>query len=153
MTKSARIVVAVIATAIVVIAVANPAGADPPRPTDYRSQVLGVSPPTDAISIQVVGGDSFLELTVHHGEVFVLGYRGEPYLWFAQGGSVFENQRSPATVLNADRTNKARQVECSRTMNRESKTRYPHKHVSGQSDRLPVFRTSCGVERRAAGQP
>ncbi len=83
---------------------AAPAAADPAGPTDYRSEVLDVDPPSDAVTFRFIGGDSFLELTVEPGhEVFVSGYRGEPYLRFRADGTVWENERSPATVLNEDR--------------------------------------------------
>jgi hypothetical protein len=80
------------------------AGADPPGPTDYRTEVVAVTPATDAISVGVVGGDAFLTLTVEHGvEVEVVGYRGEPYLRFGADGSVFENRRSPTYAANRSR--------------------------------------------------
>lgn len=82
----------------------SPAGADPPGPTDYRSEVIAVEPPTESIDLRFIGGDSFIELTVTSGhEVIVAGYQGEPYLRFGADGAVEENRRSPATVLNDDR--------------------------------------------------
>ena len=33
----------------------------------------------------------------------MIGYQGEPYLWFRPDGTVAENQRSPSTFLNASR--------------------------------------------------
>lgn len=84
-----------------------PAGvvlADPAGPTDYRSEISGIDPPTPAIAVDVLGGDSFLQLTVDRGSlVEVVGYRGEPYLRFLPDGTVLENQRSPTTYLNQDR--------------------------------------------------
>src|SRR5690606_682829 len=54
--------------------------------------------------VDVVGGDSFLRLRAEPGtEVVVLGYEGEPYLRYLPDGSVEENRRSPATVLNRTR--------------------------------------------------
>lgn len=80
------------------------ASADPAGPTDYRSEVLSVDPPSANVSLAVLGGDSFLELTVEPGtEVVVVGYRGEEYLWFRPDGTVLENQNSPSTYLNAER--------------------------------------------------
>lgn len=82
----------------------SPAFADPAGPTDYLSEVTEIAPPTDEIEIDVIGGDSFVELTVEPGtEVLVLGYRGEPYLRFDPDGSIWENRRSPATYLNEER--------------------------------------------------
>jgi hypothetical protein len=84
-----------------------PAGvvlADPAGPTDYRSEISAVDPPTPEISLAVLGGDSFVQLTVDAGtEAVVIGYRGEPYLWFRPDGRVLENTLSPSTYLNAER--------------------------------------------------
>ncbi len=91
----------------VIVATIIPAGtvlADPAGPTDYRSEIIAVNPPTPEISVVVLGGDSFVELTVDPGsEVVVIGYRGEPYLWFQPDGTVLENTLSPSTYLNVER--------------------------------------------------
>ena len=97
----------VVAVAVTVLAALVPAGAaraDPAGPTDFETRVVAVTPPTDAIDVDVIGGDSFLQLTVAPGnEVVVEGYQQEPYLRFRADGVVEENQRSPATYLNASR--------------------------------------------------
>ncbi len=99
-----RLIVGVLAGLGLAGAVASPALADPPGPTDYQSEVRSVDPATPAIEVGVIGGDSFLELRVEPGvEAMVIGYQGEDYLWFRPDGSVLENQNSPATYLNADR--------------------------------------------------
>ncbi len=86
------------------IMLTSPAYADPPGPTDYQSEIVSVQPPTSTIETSIVGGDSFFELTVAPGtEVFVVGYQGEDTLWFRTDGTVWENQNSPTTYLNADR--------------------------------------------------
>lgn len=78
--------------------------ADPAGPTDYRSEVTWIDPPTSTISARIVGGDAFVELTVEAGtQVTVIGYAGEPYLLFDLGGQIFENRRSPATYYNRER--------------------------------------------------
>jgi hypothetical protein len=88
----------------VVVPLAGPAGADPPRPSDYRSTVTGVTPATDAVELSVIGGDAFLRLRVEPGhEALVLGYQDEPYLRFRADGTVQENLNSPATYTNSDR--------------------------------------------------
>jgi hypothetical protein len=98
-----RIAAATVAT----LAVLGPAGtarADAATPTDYRTTVVAVTPPTDTIAVDVIGGDAFLELTADPGtNVVVLGYQGEPYLRFRADGAVMENQRSPTTYLNESR--------------------------------------------------
>jgi hypothetical protein len=96
---------AVVATVTLVALVrADPAGADPPVPTDYRSTVNGIEPAADGVHAEVVGGDAFLELRVDHGlQVVVTGYQGEPYLLFRPDGSVQRNRRSPATYVNDSR--------------------------------------------------
>jgi hypothetical protein len=78
--------------------------ADPAGPTDYQTEIIGIDPDVDGISLAVIGGDSFVELTVDPGvEVMVLGYRGEDYLRFDADGTVHQNERSPSRWLNDDR--------------------------------------------------
>jgi hypothetical protein len=83
---------------------AAPAGADPARPTDHRSEVVDVAPPVDGLEVRVVGGDAFLELRAPAGAVVLVpGYQAEPYLRFDPDGTVHENRRSPTAYLNQDR--------------------------------------------------
>ncbi len=83
---------------------ADPALADAPGPTDYLSEVVAIEPANDAISLRMIGGDSFIELVVTEGHVVeVIGYRGEPYLRFESDGTVLENQFSPTKYLNEER--------------------------------------------------
>jgi hypothetical protein len=83
---------------------AGPAGADPAEPGDYSSEVTAIDPDVGGFSIDVSGGDAFLEVSVEDGhEVIVLGYDDEPYLRFAEDGTVERNRNSPATYLNDDR--------------------------------------------------
>ncbi|MEZ5343710.1 MAG: hypothetical protein R2706_20425 [Acidimicrobiales bacterium] len=92
-----------LALALLVL-IASPAAADAPGPTDYLSEVVSVDPPTDVVSLQILGGDSFLELVVAEGHaVDVIGYRGERYLRFEADGTVLENQNSPSKYLNEER--------------------------------------------------
>jgi hypothetical protein len=97
----------VVAMAIGVLAVLGPAGvafADPAGPTDYGSQITSITPAVPGITAEIVGGDSFLRIVVEPGnEVVVTGYAQEPYLHVDPAGVVEENQRSPATYLNASR--------------------------------------------------
>jgi hypothetical protein len=56
------------------------------------------------MAIEIVGGDSFLHLSVQPGhEVIVSGYDGEPYLRVSPDGVVEQNKRSPAVKLNTSR--------------------------------------------------
>ena len=81
-----------------------PASADAAGPTNYESSVTAVEPPVAGIEVEIIGGDSFLLLTVEGSTtVEVVGYRGEPYLRFMPGGIVEQNDRSPTTYLNEDR--------------------------------------------------
>lgn len=99
-----RVAPAVAAGAVVVMAPVGIAGADPPVPTDYETVVLGIEPQSPSIEVAVIGGDSFLQLTVAQGtEVVVLGYDAEPYLRFSADGIVEENRQSPTLALNEDR--------------------------------------------------
>lgn len=87
-----------------VVLLAAPAAADPPGPGDYSSEVTAIDPPVDTISIEVVGGDSFLVLRVDPGtEVVVIGYDDEPFVRVQADGIVERNLSSTATYLNDDR--------------------------------------------------
>ncbi len=112
MTAGRRIIrvvrrVSLLATVLAVLGLVAPGGvahADPAEPTDYRSQVVAVEPPTDSIEVAIVGGDSFVELTVAPGtEVTVIGYQSEPFLRFLPDGTVERNERSPSVYLSLDR--------------------------------------------------
>lgn len=99
-----RAITAAVLTLVALVLAAEPAAADPVRPTDYRSTVDRVTPDAPGIDVDIVGGDSFVHLTVEPGhEVVVLGYEDEPYLQVRADGQVFENLRSPARALNEDR--------------------------------------------------
>ena len=99
-----RSIVAVLFGVVLAATIATPAFADPAGPTDYRSEVVSVDPPTDTIDVQIIGGDSFVQLTAAPGtDVIVVGYRGEPYLWFQPDGTVSENRNAPTTYQNASR--------------------------------------------------
>jgi len=100
--------VAVVAGVAVVLAPAGVVGADPPGPTDYETVVVGIEPATPTITVEMIGGDSFAQLTVQRGiEAVVLGYSDEPYLRFRTDGTVEENRLSPAVAQNRDRYGEA----------------------------------------------
>ena len=95
-------------TMMVVIMVASPAAADPADPTDYQTDIVAVDPPTPSITVESIGGDSFIRLTVASGhQVEVIGYQGEPYLRFGPDGVVEQNENSPSRWLNDDRYGEA----------------------------------------------
>lgn len=89
------------------LGVAVPAGvarADAAGPTDYESVVVSVEPVTPAIAVDIIGGDSFVRLTVEPGnEVVVTGYFDEQYLRFRADGTVEQNRRSPSVQMNESR--------------------------------------------------
>lgn len=86
------------------VAIAPPAHADAPGPTDYVTTITGLEPPISGIELEVIGGDSFILMRVDEGfDVVVLGYQSEPYLWFRPDGQVLENRASPATWANENR--------------------------------------------------
>lgn len=106
-----RLLTMVAAAAALALVCAPPAGADPAKPGNYRSVVDWVTPPTKAMTVQVVGGDGFLEIEVVRGHtVAVPGYTGEPWLRVLADGRVQENQRSPATFINQSRYGSASTV-------------------------------------------
>jgi hypothetical protein len=70
------------------------------RPTNYRTDVTGISPPAPGLQVRVREAGDKLELTNTSGrEVLVLGYSQEPYLRVGPDG-VFENRRSPTSWAN-----------------------------------------------------
>jgi hypothetical protein len=69
----------------------------------FRSKVTRLTPAVSGLSVKVVDYDDRLELRNETGEpLVILGYEGEPYLAFRDGG-VYRNAHSPATYLNDDR--------------------------------------------------
>ena len=91
-------------TSAVLVFGASPASADPAKPTNYESIISSVVPPVSGLEADVVGGDSFMSVSVHGvDEVIVLGYENESYLRFATDGTVEENIHSPAVALNQSR--------------------------------------------------
>ena len=99
-----RSAVALVIFGLVGLASAGTVSADPAGPTDYQSEILSIDPPTSAVTFEVIGGDSFIQLTVDpESEVVVVGYFGEPYLQFLPGGMVQENRNSPTTYQNEER--------------------------------------------------
>ncbi len=89
-----------------VIASATPASAhalDGAGPTNFRTRIKTLEPPTPGIEVNAVEAGSRIELkNVSDTEVVVIGYAKEPYLRVGPDG-VFENTRSPATYLNSSR--------------------------------------------------
>lgn len=99
-----RALVAAVAAVVGVLAVGGVAHADPAGPTDYRTTVVSIAPETPAVAVDIIGGDSFVQLTVTPGtEVLVTGYRGEPFLRFLADGTVEENDRSPTVYESRER--------------------------------------------------
>lgn len=100
-----RWLVAIGLAGLLSVLTAGPAAADPPGPTNYRAEVVGIDPPTDAVEAEVLGGDSFLRLTVAEGhEALLRGYDGEEqYLRFAPDGEVHVNLRAEAHYQNQSR--------------------------------------------------
>lgn len=88
---------------LLVLFVATPAAADPATPTNYRSEIIAIDP-GGSLSAEIIGGDAFVRVTTNTGtDLVVLGYEGEPSIWFAPDGTVSVNTRSPSTYLNDDR--------------------------------------------------
>lgn len=99
-----RIAVAAILAALWLVVMAPAVSADPPGPTNFKSEVAEVDPPQAGIDIEIVGGDSFLLLRASEGlTVEVIGYQGEPYLRYLPDGTVEENAASPSKYLNEER--------------------------------------------------
>lgn len=109
--RAARLAVAAALVLVLLAAGAGTAGADPARPTDFRSRVLSVDPPLPSgVELRVVGGDAFLELTVAEGHTVVVpdyasgdDTEPRPYLRFRADGTVEVNDRSAAVSANESR--------------------------------------------------
>lgn len=102
--RARQLVVAAVLAVLGTVAPALPAAADPPGPTDYRSEVAAITPAVEGVEVSVAGGDGFLVLEVDEGhEVAVPGYSGEPYLRVSADGTVEENTASAAWYLNQER--------------------------------------------------
>jgi hypothetical protein len=96
---------ALVALALVVVDAAPAAAhtASGPRPTNYRTRIVSISPSIPGVTVRVVDLGNRLELTNPTAtDVIVLGYYAEPYLRVGPAG-VYENLRSPATYLNRTR--------------------------------------------------
>ncbi len=99
-----RWVAAIAVLVAVMLMTASPAAADPAGPTDYRSEIVSVDPPAPNVTVEMIGGDSFIRMVVPAGtSVEIIGYHGEPYLRFGPDGTVEVNDSSPTTYLNEDR--------------------------------------------------
>lgn len=69
-------------------------------PTNYKSEVVAVSPPLPGVHVRLLDLGNRVELTnTGAADVVVLGYQGEPYLRVGPDG-VFENSQSPSVALN-----------------------------------------------------
>jgi hypothetical protein len=102
--NASRMAIVGLAIAAGLVGIPTTVHADPPAPSDWRSEIESVTPDSDAIVVTTEGGDSFVRVSVDPGhDVVVLGYEGEPYLWIDGEGDVFENQQSPATYYNRSR--------------------------------------------------
>lgn len=102
----------VAATVAVVVStvglLSTPAGADPARPTNFRSRILSVQPPMKGATIEIAGGDAFVVLSVDRGhEAIVPDYGADgterPYLRFEADGTVQLNESSAAATANESR--------------------------------------------------
>jgi hypothetical protein len=70
-------------------------------PTNYRTQILAVSPPIQGLQVRVAEIGGTLELINRTGQqVIVLGAGSEPYLRVEAGGGVEENRRSPTWLAS-----------------------------------------------------
>lgn len=93
----------VIACLVITASPASAHGVSGVGATNFQTRLKQVSPQVPGVTMRVVEIGSRFELrNSTDQEVVVLGYQGEPYLRVGPEG-VFENQRSPATYLNASR--------------------------------------------------
>jgi hypothetical protein len=98
-----RLAACLAASVVVLILGASPVSAQVlsgPRPTDFRSRVVAVTPAVPGVEVRVVDLGARIELTNRtRSEVLVLGYEDEPYLRVGPRG-VYENLHSAATYID-----------------------------------------------------
>jgi hypothetical protein len=71
---------------------------------NFRSELEGIDPSLEGLSVEVLDYDDSLQLTNRSGRpVLVEGYQGEPFLQILGDGTVQVNTRSPSYYLNDDR--------------------------------------------------
>jgi hypothetical protein len=71
-----------------------------PAASDYRTELVAVTPQPRGVQVRVVENGSRIEVANRTGrDVTVLGYAGEPYLRITPE-AVYANTRSPATAIN-----------------------------------------------------
>jgi len=88
----------------IVMSPAASALADPGEPGNTLSVVQAVKPATGVITVDIVGSDAFVRMTVALGhEVEVTGYDEEPYLRIDKEGRVYENSWSPTLLISKTR--------------------------------------------------
>lgn len=102
-----RAAVVAIAVAGWLVGLAAPASAhgqsDKPRPGDFASRILAVENRIAGVEVSLIADGDEIEVTNDSGRTLIVpGYQGEPYLRLDDRG-VWENRRSPAVYLNADR--------------------------------------------------
>src|SRR5262245_18492794 len=104
--RALRIAIAAGVALVVLLLAEAPASAHTisgPKPTNYRSRVISITPEVPGVTARVVDLGSKIELTNRTDrEVTVLGYEDEPYLRIGPNG-VFENLHSQATYINRSR--------------------------------------------------
>src|SRR5438552_3023202 len=70
------------------------------QPTNYRSEIVAVTPSVAGLHLRLLDLGRRIELVNRTStEVVVLGYQGEPFLRVGPAG-VFENRRSPSLYQN-----------------------------------------------------
>ena len=107
MTGRRRVVRGGLLALLLLAVTAGPAAADPPGPTNYDARLVAIEPDLEGVEARVLGGDSFLQLTLDQGrEALVRGYDGEElYLRFDASGEVYVNRRSQTYYQNQSRYN------------------------------------------------
>jgi len=103
-TKTFRLARVSALTLVLLFLGSGPAYADAAEPSNYEAAVTALDPRTDVVTLEVVGGDAFLQVKVAPGhELLVPGYSSEPYIRVDADGSVWINEDSPTRYINEDR--------------------------------------------------
>ena len=96
-TRAAAVVAAILLVG------APPAVAHEGNP-NFRSEITGIAPAADGLTVDVLNFDDSLRLTNDSGkDVVITGYEDEPYARIAADGTVELNRNSTAYYLNDDR--------------------------------------------------